>query len=93
MKVECCSFLYSTVEREDKSKAVKKVPKGTSEYQASWIIDSEEEEESGDEKDGSDADDDDDDDDSILCDMRDDSDSDASMVCFYKIELLQLEEM
>ena len=78
MKVECCSFRYSTAEHEDKSKAVKKVPKGTSEYQASWIIDSEEEEGSGDEKDGSD---DDGNDDSILYDMRDDSDSDASMVC------------
>jgi hypothetical protein len=33
-----------TAETDVKKKKVKKVPKGTSEYQASWIVDSEDDE-------------------------------------------------
>jgi len=36
-------FLCIAAEQHAKRKIVKRVPKGTSEYQAAWIIDSEEE--------------------------------------------------
>ena len=39
------SFLHLTLAAlKAKTKVVRKVPKGTSEYQAAWIVDSEEEE-------------------------------------------------
>lgn len=37
-------FVYFVAALKAKTKLVKKVPKGTSEYQAAWIVDSEEEE-------------------------------------------------
>ena len=66
-------FFILTAEREGKERTVKRVPKGTSDYQASWIVDSDKEGGTGEEIDSSD------DDDSILGDVRDDSDE--SMVC------------
>ena len=51
---------------------MRKVPKGTSDYQASWIVDSEEE--SGEEEE------EEEDDDEFTGEMKDDSDSDTNMV-------------
>ena len=70
-------FAYPVSEIPDaaaQKKVSKRVPKGTSEYQASWIIDSEEES-------GEEEDEDDDDDDDLAVEVEDGSESDTSMVC------------
>ena len=53
---------------------MRKVPKGTSDYQASWIVDSEEE--SGEEE----EEEEEEDNDEFTGEMKDDSDSDTNMV-------------
>lgn len=67
-------------EAREEKKAVKRVPKGTSDYQAAWITNSDDEE-------GADDDENDEDDDEFAEDMED-SDSDHSMVIRMHIVLM-----
>ncbi|PIK34033.1 hypothetical protein BSL78_29143 [Apostichopus japonicus] len=73
---------------EEKESVVKKVPKGTSDYQAMWIIESDQEEGSGDEDD--DDDDDDDDDEMAAQDVDTDDDDTASVAKTDNMETMSI---
>ncbi|PIK52187.1 putative pre-rRNA-processing protein TSR1-like [Apostichopus japonicus] len=73
---------------KEKESVVKKVPKGTSDYQAMWIIESDQEEGSGDEDD--DDDDDDDDDEMAAQDVDTDEDETASVAKTDNMETMSI---